>query len=60
VDVLLLYGEDASPAEVLPAVQKLTAEGHSVLAQKSVPERLTWRQLLKLTESGVQIIETNA
>ena len=60
VDVLLLYGEDASPAEVLAAVQKLTGEGLSVLAQKSVPERLTWRQLLKLTESGVQIIETNA
>ena len=60
VDVLLLYGEDASPADVLAAVQNLTGEGLSVLAQKSVPERLTWRQLLKLTESGVQIIETNA
>ena len=60
VDALLLYGKDASPAAVLAAVEKLTDEGLCVLAQKSVPERLTYRQLLKLCESGVQIIETNA
>ena len=60
VDALLLYGKDASSADVLAAVQKLTDEGLCVLAQKSIPERLTYRQLLKLCESGVQIIETNA
>ena len=60
VDALLLYGKDASSADVLAAVEKLTDEGLCVLAQKSVPERLTYRQLLKLCESGVQIIETNA
>ncbi len=60
VDALLLYGKDASPATVLAAVEKLTDEGLCVLAQKSIPERLTYRQLLKLCESGVQIIETNA
>lgn len=60
VDALLLYGTDDSPAEILAAVQKLTNKGLCVLAQKAVPERLTYRQLLKLTESGVQIIETNA
>ena len=60
VDALLLYGEDASPADILAAVQKLTDDGLCVLAQKSVPERLTYRQLLKFCESGVEIIETNA
>ena len=60
VDTLLLYNKENTPAEVLSAVQKLTDQGHSVLAQKSIPERLTYRQLLKLTESGVEIIETNA
>jgi ATP phosphoribosyltransferase regulatory subunit len=60
VDTLLLYSEENTPAEVLSAVQKLTDQGLSVLAQKSIPERLTYRQLLKLTESGVEIIETNA
>ena len=60
VDALLLYSQENTPAEVLSAVQKLTAEGLCVLSQRSIPERLTYRQLLKLTESGVETIETNA
>ena len=60
VDALLLYGEKDSPDKILATVQALTDKGLCVLAQKSVPERLTYRQLLKLTESGVEIIETNA
>ena len=60
VDALLLYGQENTPSEILSAVQKLTNDGLCVLAQKSIPERLTYRQLLKLTESGVEIIETNA
>ena len=60
VDALLLYGDGDSPAQILSAVQALTDEGLCVMAQKSVPERLTWRRLLKLTESGVETVETNA
>ena len=60
VDALLLYSEDDSPAAILAAVQELSRQGLTVLAQKSVPERLTWRQLIKLSESGVQNVETNA
>ena len=60
VDALLLYGEDDSPAAILAAVQELSRQSLTVLAQKSVPERLTWRQLIKLSESGVQNVETNA
>ena len=60
VDALLLYGEDDSPAAILAAVQELSRQGLTVLAQKSVPERLTWRQLIKLSESGVQNVERNA
>lgn len=60
VDALLLYSEDDSPAAILAAVQELSRQGLTVLAQKSVPERLTWRQLIKLSESGVQTVETNA
>ena len=60
VDALLLYGEENTPTEILAVVQKLTDQGLSVLAQKSIPERLTSRQLLHLCESGVQIIATNA
>ena len=60
VDALLLYGEGDSPSAILAAVQELSRQGLTVLAQKSVPERLTWRQLIKLSESGVQNVETNA
>ena len=38
----------------------LTANGNSVMAQKSVPEKINYKQLLKLQERGVEIIENNA
>ncbi len=60
VDALLLYGEKDAPATVLAAVEALTAQGLCVVAQRAIPERLTYRQLFKLTESGVQTVETNA
>ena len=53
VDCLLLYGEDDSPEAVNAAVSALMAEGCSVMAQKTVPERLRYRRALRLTESGV-------
>ena len=60
VDALLLYSENDSPAAILAAVQEMTEQGLCVLAQKSVPEKLTYRQLFKLIESGVQTVERNA
>lgn len=48
VDVLLLYGSDARPADVASAVRKLTAEGERVLAQRVVPEHLRYRRGLQL------------
>ncbi|MBE6698854.1 MAG: hypothetical protein E7584_01225 [Ruminococcaceae bacterium] len=53
VDILLLYSDENTPADVLEAVQKLTKDGLSVVAQKLIPEKLTYRQLINLTESGV-------
>ena len=60
VDVLLLYTQENTPAQILSALQGLTNQGLCVLAQRTIPERLTYRQLIKLTESGVQILENNA
>ena len=45
VDVLLLYDD---PAPVPEAVAKLTAAGKTVSAQKAVPDRLRYRQVLDL------------
>ena len=39
---------------------ELTEGGKSVTAQKTIPEKLKYRQLLQFTESGVNLLETNA
>jgi ATP phosphoribosyltransferase regulatory subunit len=60
VDTVILYEAGTSP-EVLHNTLRLFSEGgKSVMAQKAIPEKLRYRQLLKLTESGVQILENNA
>jgi len=53
VDVLLLYGSDARPADVAEAVRKLTAEGERVLAQRVIPEHLRYRCGLQLCGKDV-------
>ena len=60
VDTLLLYDETVSASRVHEVVRQIAQSGNSVTAQRSVPEKLTWRRLLKLTESGVEALETNA
>lgn len=51
-DVLLLYGEADSPATVLAAAQKLTAEGKTVCVRKNVPAKLRYKAVVDLTEGG--------
>ena len=60
VDAVLLYGEAASATDVLNAVKRLGADGKRVVAQRAIPEKLRYRRLFKLTEEGVQSIETHA
>ena len=50
VDVLLLYDD---PAAVPAAVEKLTAAGKTVSAQKGIPERLRYREVLDLRKGAV-------
>ncbi len=53
VDTVLLYTEQAAPARIAQAVQALGADGQSVLAQQTLPPKLHYRRLCRLTESGV-------
>ncbi len=53
VDVLLLYGEGDSAEQLQGAVRSYNSEGKSVTAQRSVPEKLRYRTIAKLSESGV-------
>lgn len=48
VDVLLLYDASADMQKVAQAVTALTAQGRSVSAQKSIPQKLRYRQLVTL------------
>lgn len=60
VDTIILYDENSDLSALNDAVKMLTANGKSVMAEKSVPEKIKYKQLLKLQERGVEIIENNA
>ena len=59
VDVLLLYDESADTAKLISAVKMLTANGQRVRTQKTRSEKLRFKQLLKLGDGGLEILETN-
>ncbi len=60
VDTVILYDNDYDIVALNDAVKMLGANGNSVMATKCVPEKLKYKQLLKLQERGVEIIENNA
>lgn len=60
VDTVILYDENCDMKALSDAVSMLTSNGNSVTALKSIPEKIKYRQLLKLNEKGVEIIENNA
>ncbi len=60
VDVVLLYDKSSDLKEISDAVSLLCANGKSVTAQQKVPDKIKYKQLLKLQKRGVEIIENNA
>lgn len=60
VDAVILYGDEDELTAVYSAVRELTEKGLSVTAQKSIPKKLKYRQLIRVTESGVEILEENS
>ena len=52
VDVLLLYDPHADILSVTKAVAELTGQGMTVSAQKSIPKKLRYRQLIQLSKEG--------
>lgn len=60
VDTLIIYDDSADIGALRASVRMLTESGKSVMAQRSVPEKLRYRQLLRFKERGVEILETNA
>ena len=56
-DVLLLYDENAPVRAVADAVAQLQKDGRHVIAQRSMPEKLRCRQLMRYENGEVKIVE---
>ena len=48
VDVLMIYGDNTPQYEVLKKKEELLTEGKSVSAQRAIPEKLRYREIVKL------------
>ena len=59
VDVVLTYSENIDIAKVIETRNSFIEEGKSVLADICPDPSLRYRQLIKLTEGGIEILETN-
>jgi len=59
-DAVLLYGENDVMECVTAAVEQLRSDNASVTALKLVPDKLRYKSLYRLTESGVELLARNA
>ncbi len=60
VDTVLLYDEKCTLSQIREQVEQLTASGVSVMVQRSKPETIRCRRLLKLQGEEVVILENDA
>ncbi len=60
IDTVILYSENTDLKTLSDAVKMMTSSGKSVTVQREVPSKLRYRQLLKMNDKGVEIIENNA
>ncbi len=58
VDTLILYTDKTAIADIKRAVDLFSQNGKSVLARKSCPTRLRYRQKVSLDEKGAFTVET--
>jgi len=60
VDAVLIYDENAKLSDINSAVKAITQSGESVVAQKTKPEKIRYKKLLKLCNAEVKTVENNA
>lgn len=60
VDTVILYDSDTGIAELNSVVKSFTDDGKCVTAQKSVPEKMRYKQLVRLKEGRLEILEYNS
>ena len=54
VDVLLLYGEQNDPAAVMAKANAIRESGKTCSAQRAIPEKLRYRELVDLTKEATK------
>ena len=59
VDDVLLYGDDVNIADVIMKRNELAKDGRRVLVGCYPDPSVRYRRALKMTEKGVEVIETN-
>lgn len=60
VDAVVLYDADADLDTLNDAVRRITSNGKTVKVLNGNPQGIRYKQLLRLKERGVEIIENNA
>ncbi len=60
VDTLLIYGDNDNPSKVNSCVNSLIGCGKKVLACKTVPENIKYREVLDINDCEVDTCENNA
>ena len=60
VDAIVLYDENSDYSALSDTVNLLSENGKTVMVQKNIPGDVRYKQLLKLNERGVEILENNA
>ncbi len=60
VDSVVVYSPNVLFSEVDLVLKKLILEGKSVMAQRSIPSKIKFKELWKISESGVELLERNA
>ena len=53
-DVLLLYDEQADMATLVEKVQELIEQGLRVMTQKTVPDKIRYKKLYRVTKEGIK------
>lgn len=57
VDTLLIYDDMTETSDIGNAVRELAKDGKSVMAQRSIPNKIRYRQLARLGKGEVKILE---
>jgi len=60
IDTLILYDDNSDLSVLTNAIKMMTEGGKSASAQREIPPKLKYKQLLKLNERGLELLENHA